>query len=571
MALLSSNAVLNLGTKEGENPVSLAVERNHMICLKLLLEAGADSTTFKHGTEFVLHRAVKSNNLKAVKLLVEYGADIAATNSGGLTCLLLAAKNKQKELLSYFLEQGSCPVNLVAQDGSSALHCVVLWDDRHIISLLIDKGADINAQNQDGETPLFLATKHNRWKALKALLRADADRNLRSMDGENPVSLAVKLNHMKCLEALLQYGACLNVCTQDAETVLHRAVRSNNIVAVKLLVEHGADVEALTADGFSCLILAAKNKQFDLVSYFITNCSCDVNALGQEGFNLLHYAALFNRPEIVVELVFNRADVNAKTACGRTAVYLAVVTNMLDSLKELLENGADPNIEIDVRHSQCYHMFKMSNVLYDVKRDCHGITGACALHEAVSQGNIESVKLLLKHGATIAKTRSDGLTPLDIALSLSPPRPDIVESFSNASMVNEEIKKLMTRCELTEQMLQDQMTENEKEVALRVDTELQLLKLQSELEKYSNRTELAEQTLKALLSEVEDCIHCPITCAVMEDPVTASDGHTYERSAIEQWLTDRNDSPITRQPITVSSLISTLSVKSLIERYNRGL
>jgi hypothetical protein len=28
---------------------------------------------------------------------------------------------------------------------------------------------------------------------------------------------------------------------------------------------------------------------------------------------------------------------------------------------------------------------------------------------------------------------------------------------------------------------------------------------------------------------------CPITSCVMTDPVTALDGHTYERSAIERW------------------------------------
>ena len=29
---------------------------------------------------------------------------------------------------------------------------------------------------------------------------------------------------------------------------------------------------------------------------------------------------------------------------------------------------------------------------------------------------------------------------------------------------------------------------------------------------------------------------CPITGDIMKDPVIGSDGHTYERSAIEQWL-----------------------------------
>lgn len=39
---------------------------------------------------------------------------------------------------------------------------------------------------------------------------------------------------------------------------------------------------------------------------------------------------------------------------------------------------------------------------------------------------------------------------------------------------------------------------------------------------------------------------CPITGEVMDDPVIAADGYTYERSAIEDWLSRSKESPITR-------------------------
>lgn len=42
--------------------------------------------------------------------------------------------------------------------------------------------------------------------------------------------------------------------------------------------------------------------------------------------------------------------------------------------------------------------------------------------------------------------------------------------------------------------------------------------------------------------EPEDYL-CPITHELMKDPVQASDGHTYERSAIEKWLEIRTTSP----------------------------
>jgi hypothetical protein len=53
----------------------------------------------------------------------------------------------------------------------------------------------------------------------------------------------------------------------------------------------------------------------------------------------------------------------------------------------------------------------------------------------------------------------------------------------------------------------------------------------------------------------EDLI-CPITLQMFRDPVVAADGHTYERAAIVQWITEHGTSPITRQPLIIDELQS---------------
>src|SRR5690349_22727419 len=42
---------------------------------------------------------------------------------------------------------------------------------------------------------------------------------------------------------------------------------------------------------------------------------------------------------------------------------------------------------------------------------------------------------------------------------------------------------------------------------------------------------------------------CPITRCVFNIPVLAEDGHLYERSAIEEWFSNNNTSPVTRMTI----------------------
>lgn len=49
-------------------------------------------------------------------------------------------------------------------------------------------------------------------------------------------------------------------------------------------------------------------------------------------------------------------------------------------------------------------------------------------------------------------------------------------------------------------------------------------------------------------------IYCPIRCAPMIDPVVASDGHSYDRDAIETWLKRKKTSPVTNETISETLL-----------------
>ena len=71
---------------------------------------------------------------------------------------------------------------------------------------------------------------------------------------------------------------------------------------------------------------------------------------------------------------------------------------------------------------------------------------------------------------------------------------------------------------------------------------------------------------------------CPISCCVMQDPVTASDGHSYERSYIEEHLKHQQTlveqryqrwvlSPLTRERMRVQ-LVPNITLRKLIEDFD---
>ena len=59
--------------------------------------------------------------------------------------------------------------------------------------------------------------------------------------------------------------------------------------------------------------------------------------------------------------------------------------------------------------------------------------------------------------------------------------------------------------------------------------------------------------------------YCPITCELMVDPVIDPDGNSYERSAITEWLTKTGMSPITRNAMNVSDLVTNRALKDAID------
>ena len=71
-----------------------------------------------------------------------------------------------------------------------------------------------------------------------------------------------------------------------------------------------------------------------------------------------------------------------------------------------------------------------------------------------------------------------------------------------------------------------------------------------------------------LPKQVLSVITGPLTQTIMSDPVITSQGNTYERSAIEKWISSKSEptDPINRQKIS-KTLIPNIAIRSLIQGY----
>ncbi|KAG9477230.1 hypothetical protein GDO78_002558 [Eleutherodactylus coqui] len=85
--------------------------------------------------------------------------------------------------------------------------------------------------------------------------------------------------------------------------------------------------------------------------------------------------------------------------------------------------------------------------------------------------------------------------------------------------------------------------------------------------KILRKIEDLKSKMKAVSSKIPEEFLCPITCDVMKDPVIASDGYSYERKAIESWISTKRTSPMTNLPLENLLLTPNRTLKMALNRW----
>ncbi|OXB52615.1 hypothetical protein ASZ78_014546 [Callipepla squamata] len=79
---------------------------------------------------------------------------------------------------------------------------------------------------------------------------------------------------------------------------------------------------------------------------------------------------------------------------------------------------------------------------------------------------------------------------------------------------------------------------------------------------------IEELRVKTVSVSVPDEFLCPITRELMKDPVIAADGYSYEKEAMENWLSSkRRSSPMTNLPLSSPVLTPNRTLKMAISRW----
>jgi hypothetical protein len=154
-------------------------------------------------SEEVFFRLCSTGTLEDVQRAVAAGANVNAwgdiKDADGLlsyyTCLMIAAKNENFEIVDFLLDHGAKPDS---HSKEYAIHYVTSWQrtsletTKRIIQKLKSKGAEIDARTTSGLTPLLLcATDPQKGDLGLLFLELGADVNVRDANASTPLIVAL--------------------------------------------------------------------------------------------------------------------------------------------------------------------------------------------------------------------------------------------------------------------------------------------------------------------------------------------------------------------------------------------
>jgi len=385
-----------------------------------------------------LAHAVSEGHRDAALSLLESGFDVNAVLADGSTALLYAAYNGDAELVQQLLAKGANP-NLANEYGAFPLSEAAMQGSAEVVRLLLEHGANPDQGNLEGETALMVAARAGNLPVATLLLEHGADVNAKeSWGGQSATMWAAAQHQSAMLELLIAHGADINAhgaarlwdrrilseprpkdMNKGGFSPLLYAARQGCTECVEVLAKAGADLNATDPDRVSALNLALINLHFETAAALI-EAGADVNQWD-----------LFGRAPL-----FNALDLHTLPTGGRPDIPSEDAITGFDVAKMLLERGANPNMQLKVRPPY-------RNAIFDRGSDNVLAEGATPLIRAARAADVESVKLLLEHGALVDLPNARGHTPLLVVSGIDWPAEPTRGRFKTEEASIETIRVLL--------------------------------------------------------------------------------------------------------------------------------
>jgi ankyrin repeat protein len=206
-----------------------------------------------------LHDAAAAGDvLQAGALIMDDPSSVNVRDKRGFTPLSMAAQKGNLDVVKLLVEKGAA-VDAKANYVGSPASVSEFYADPQIVKLLTVK-APIEAT---GATPLYIAAKEGHVAVMTVLLDKGAAIDAKADDAGTPLTISALNGHAGAVELLLDRGAAVEGFSKGGATALVLAGQSGHASIVQMLLKKGAAVDAKDDDGFTPLARAVQHRDVE--------------------------------------------------------------------------------------------------------------------------------------------------------------------------------------------------------------------------------------------------------------------------------------------------------------------
>ncbi len=387
--------------------------------------------------------AVLKNDMAAVRLLVKANADVNAKNIYGYNVLMLAIKENYHECAGFLIQAGAdinAKTNYANKEDDinvweMAIHC----KNFGIATKLLEKKVKITIIHDlihfIFETKAYelinLLEKYNSHLFIERIFEGAAyygdidivNRFIHRISSDildRGIEYALRGSHFNVILKIREH---LPLVLEDEMYLLKAAIKENCISYIKSVSRR-----KLQMLGMNELLVYAAEKKSHFALKKLLDIKADVNTK-YIGKTALYAAIQAKEISCIRSLLEAKADPNLEVA-DKMPLIVAISINNLDGAKLLLEHKANPNYENGLRNEMLLLCGEGLGIMEDI----------IPLHIAMMRNNLPMMKLLVEYKANIDYPRVEKSIKKAIELGRVDCLEYLIEAKVDLKQVSEDFK-----------------------------------------------------------------------------------------------------------------------------------
>lgn len=343
----------------------------------------------------------KEFNRKQTKLYKSLKPNIQFRDS--VVLLEAAARNdidEVKNLLMRGVSPDSCN-----EDGLTALHQCCIDDNEAMLLLLLEYGANVNAEDSEKWTPLHAAATCGHLRLVSILISHGANLLAVNADGNMPYDICEDEAALDYIEGEMAKRGVTQQLIDDTRALTEKQM----LIDLQKVAAAGGDLEKYDNQGATPLHIASANGYTSVVEFLLDhNVHTDVK--DRDDWQPVHAAACWGHLEVLEILAQYGADLNAKNKNDETPADICEDPELKDRILQLRTEQENKRLAENKR--QRVRRSQSNTRAQSVRRTSLRDKGLTARRDAVEEARLrmqaESTKDLKSDGNVQNKLNTIG-------------------------------------------------------------------------------------------------------------------------------------------------------------------